>query len=127
MRVGHFQLRVLGIVLVASVSLASMSLASGAHAACLSKPAAASPTGKQHVIAPKGEVVRYQALGYAVEECDVPLDQLSKSVDTICQMAAAAPSAVQSRVSSAKGVSLQALCASGRAGLAEMQASTKPP
>lgn len=108
------------------VLLGSTTLAAGAHAACLSKPAA-SPTGKQHVIAPKGEVARYQALGYALEQCDVPLDQLSRSVETICQMAAAAPAVVQSRVTSSKGLSLHELCASGRAGLAEMQASTKPP
>jgi hypothetical protein len=122
MRVHHFELRLLGIVLVASLSFAS-----GAHAACLSKSAAASPTGKQHVIAPNGEVARYQALGYSVEQCDVSLDQLSRSVDTICQMASAAPNAVQARVSSSKGVSLHELCASGKAGLAEMKASTKPP
>ena len=122
MRMGRFELRLLGIVLVAGLSLAS-----GAHAACLSKPAATSRSGKQHVIAPKGEVARYQALGYAVEQCDVPVDQLSRSVETICQMAAAAPGAVQARVSSSKGISLHELCASGRAGLAEMAASTKPP
>lgn len=121
MRLGHFEICVLTIVL-----LGNMAFARGASAACMSKPAA-SPSGKQHVIAPKGEVARYQALGYAVEQCDVPLDQLSRSVDTICQMAAAAPSAVQARVSSSKGVSLHEMCASGRAGLAEMLASTKPP
>ena len=121
MRVGHIELCVLTIVL-----LASMTSARSAQAACLSKPAT-SPSGKQHVIAPKGEVARYQALGYTVEQCDVPLDQLSRSVDTICQMAASAPGAVQARVSSSKGLSLHELCASGRAGLAEMTASTKPP
>jgi hypothetical protein len=121
MRVIHFELCVLAIVLVGGMTLPGQ-----AHAACLSKPASG-PNGKQHVIAPKSEVGRYQAMGYALEQCDVPLDQLRRSVENICQMAAAAPDAVQTRVASSHGASLRQLCESGRAGLAEMQSSVKPP
>ena len=122
MHMGHFELRLLGIVLVASLSLAS-----GAHAACLSKPAAASASGKQHVIAPKGEVAAIKR--WATRSSNATCrwincrDRWTRSV----RWPASAPNAVQTRVSSSKGLSLRELCASGRAGLAEMRASTKPP
>jgi hypothetical protein len=99
-----------------------------AEAACLSKPATdrAGRAVKQHLIAPVSEVARYQAYGYVVEQCDVPLDQLRQSVANICRMAATAPARAQASVARTNGASITDLCNSGRAGLAEMEKSGTP-
>ncbi len=99
-----------------------------AEGACLTK-AAADRTGravKQHVIAPTSEVARYQAAGYVLEQCDASPEQLRQSVENVCRMAARAPAPIQTAVARSNGANLSELCASGRAGLAEMQASATP-
>jgi hypothetical protein len=110
------------------VLLGAMSLSHSAEAACLSKPATDrnGNSVKQHVIAPTSEVARYQAFGFVLAQCDVPLAQLRKSVENVCRMAASAPIQFQADVSRSKGASLTQLCASGQAGLAEMEKSGTP-
>jgi hypothetical protein len=92
----------------------------------LSKPATARSGNvvKQRVIAPASEFARYRASGYVVEACDVPIEQLRQSVANVCRAAATTPAETQARIARSHGASLSGLCASGRAGLAEMDASS---
>jgi hypothetical protein len=99
-----------------------------AEGACLSKPTTdrAGRLAKQHLIAPASEVARYQARGYVLEQCNVPLERLRQSVENVCRMAASAPASVQANVARSNGATPTELCLSGRAGLAEMQSSVNP-
>lgn len=121
MRVSRIDLCALAIALLGAAALAGE-----ANAACLSKP----ETGRNgeprraHVIAPEGEVASYRALGY-VEACELSSEQIKQAVENICRIAAAAPREMREQVAASRGVSLTRLCASGRAGLAEMQANTE--
>lgn len=122
MTLGHHRVWGLTLALIGSLSLASV-----AAGACLSKPVKGpdGTTHKAHVIAPANQVGRYRALGFVPEQCGA-LAQLEQAVNNICRMAANTPSSVQAYLTHSRGVSLSELCASGRAGLAEMQASKKP-
>jgi len=122
-------MRVEGIVPcgLAIMLLGTAILTSQAKAACLSKPEMG-PNGEPrrvHIIAPERELASYRLLGYT-ETCELSREQIKQAVENICRIASAAPREMHEQVAVSRGVSLTQLCASGRAGLAEMEGLSTP-
>jgi hypothetical protein len=102
--------------------LALALLADTASAECLSKPVAGpgGTTAKQRILAPRSEIARYEALGYRVEACTAGVEKIRQSIAMLCT-AQALQLPVLRAGDARRGVSLEELCASARAAVAEME------
>jgi hypothetical protein len=93
-----------------------------ARAACLQRPIATAAAGTQMAltIAPESEVASYLASGFSRTACPTDLRSFAAYVDRVCT--APAPAAASTtRMQAVFGRSREQLCASARAGLAEIR------
>jgi hypothetical protein len=98
-----------------------------ANAECLSRSTVKpdGTTAKMTVLAPRGEIRKYEALGYSVDVCTATAQQLRQYAELLCRAETHQQNALrQSPVPQATGT-LGGLCGSARAAIAEMDASRR--